>query len=566
MSTVGISLGSPTSGQGFDVSSTVSQIVANLQAVETPWNTQLSALKSQDTVLSSIGSDLSSLATALNPLTDFAGVFSEKEGSSSDTSVLALTSAASDAAAGTYTVKVGSLAQTSSYVSSTLSAGDTLTTGSTLTLSIGGSSGGSTQTITIDSSNDTLSTLAAQINAGSYGVTANVITTATGQELSLVSNTSGASGQITVGGSLTDETTGQAVAFTQGQPGQDASLTVDGIEISSASNTITGAIPGVTFQLVSAAPDSSVQVEITNNNSDIESALTSFVSSYNTVISDLNTQESNDASGSAEPLYGDPTVATLQQDLQSALNFTQAANAVGTTSSIAPSDTLSGSLSISVGGGAAATINAPANATLASLADAINAADLGVTASVQTAGNSVTLSVVNSTAGSSGAITINSGSLTDSTTGSAVTFAPSQSNAITSLTQLGVSMNNDGTLSLDTDTLDSVLDTNYQDVVNFLEPSASFTSFGSNLTNVLNNLGNSTSSGVVALALSSNSSSESQLNTNLSNENAYISSQQSQLTTELNEANYTLQAIPTQLNEVNELYSAITGFNENPTN
>ncbi|MBB6146546.1 flagellar hook-associated protein 2 [Silvibacterium bohemicum] len=562
MSTVGISFGSPTSGQGFDVSSTVSQIVANLQAVETPWNTQLSALQSQDTALSSIGTDLSSLASALNPLTDFAGVFSEKEGSSSDTSVLALTSAASDAAAGTYTVKVDSLAQTSSYASGILATNDTLATGSTLSLSVGSNS----QTITIDSANDTLSTLAAAINAGSYGVTANVITTSTGQQLSLVSNTSGAAGQITVGGSLIDGTTGQAVTFTQGQPGQDASLTVDGVAIGSASNTITGAIPGVTFQLVSAAPGSAVQVEITNNNSDIESALTSFVSSYNTVIGDLNTQESNDASGNAEPLYGDPTVATLQQDLQSALNFTQAANAVGTTSSIESSDTLSGSLSISVGSGAATTIAVPANGTLASLADAINAANLGVTASVQTAGNSATLSVVNSTAGSSGAITINSGSLTDSTTGSAVTFAPSQSNAITSLTQLGVSMNNDGTLSLNTDTLDSVLDSNYQDVVNFLEPSASFTSFGSNLTNILNNLGNSTSSGVVVLALSSNSSSESQLNTNLSNENAYISSQQSQLTTELNEANYTLQAIPEQLDEVNELYSAITGFNENSSN
>ena len=38
--------------------------------------------------------------------------------------------------------------------------------------------------------------------------------------------------------------------------------------------------------------------------------------------------------------------------------------------------------------------------------------------------------------------------------------------------------------------------------------------------------------------------------------------QQTQLTTELNEANYTLQEIPSELDEVNELYSAITGYNE----
>jgi flagellar hook-associated protein 2 len=55
MGTVGISFGSPTSGQGFNVSSTVSSIVANLQNVETPWKTQLTSLESQDTVISSLG-------------------------------------------------------------------------------------------------------------------------------------------------------------------------------------------------------------------------------------------------------------------------------------------------------------------------------------------------------------------------------------------------------------------------------------------------------------------------------------------------------------------------------
>ena len=59
MGTVGLSFGSPTSGAGFDVTSTVNQIVTNMQAVETPWKTQLSSLQSQDTALTSIGTDLS---------------------------------------------------------------------------------------------------------------------------------------------------------------------------------------------------------------------------------------------------------------------------------------------------------------------------------------------------------------------------------------------------------------------------------------------------------------------------------------------------------------------------
>jgi hypothetical protein len=36
MGAVGLNFGSATSGQGFDVTSTVNQIVSNLQTVETP--------------------------------------------------------------------------------------------------------------------------------------------------------------------------------------------------------------------------------------------------------------------------------------------------------------------------------------------------------------------------------------------------------------------------------------------------------------------------------------------------------------------------------------------------
>jgi flagellar hook-associated protein 2 len=453
MGTVGISFGSPTSGQGFDVSSTVSQIVANLQAVETPWQTQLSSLQAQDTALTSIGNDLSTLSNALASLTAVQGVLSEKEGSSSDESVLTLTGASSSAVAGSNTITVNSLAATSSYDSTATASGDTLAIGSSFAIN--------GQTITIDSSNDTLSSLATAINNGQYGVTANVLNTSAGQVLSLVSQTSGAAGDINVTNGLTDAS-GSAINFTQAQAGADASLTLDNFTITSPSNTVTDAIPGVTMQLLSAAPNTAVQVEITNNNTDVETAVTNFVSAYNTVIGDLNTQEGHDSSGNPEPLFGNPTVSGLQEQLQQALDFTQ------------------------------------------------------------------------------------------------------PSGALTSLTQLGVSVNNDGTLSLDSSTLSSELNSNYQDVVNFFQTGNDFTSFGDNLTSVMNTLGNGAPNGEVFLGLQQYSTQESTLNTNISNENALISTQQSALTTELNEANFTLEEIPTQLQAVNEIYSAITGYNQNP--
>jgi flagellar hook-associated protein 2 len=472
MGSVGLSFGSPTSGQGFDVATTVSQIVTNLQAVETPWKSQLTSLQSQDTALTGIGTDLSSLTTALQSLTDFAGVFSGKEGSSSDTSVVALTNATSAAAAGSHTLVVSQLAQTFSYASGAINTSDTLSG----TLKIG------SQGITIsdgtgtDSNgnlipqNNTLTTLAAYINAGDYGVEANVVSVGNGQsELALVSGSSGAAGAVTLDGSqLTDSTTGSTtagtVSFSQQQQGQDAQFSLDGLPtMTSSTNTVTTAIQGVTLQLLNAAPSETVQLEITNNNSQVESAVSSFVSAYNTVIGDLNTQEGNDSSGNPEPLYGNPLMATLQESLQQAMNFTQS------------------------------------------------------------------------------------------------------SGAITSLAQLGItaSTNYDGTLTLDTSTLDSVLNSNYQDVTNLFQASGSYTSFGTNLTTTVNNLGNDSPSGAIYLTLQQDSSQESDLNTNITNENNTISAQQTQLTTELNEANYTLQAIPSQIDEVNELYSAITGYNQN---
>ena len=565
MGSVGLSFGSPTSGQGFDVTTTVASIVANLDAVETPWNNQLISLKSQDTALTSIGTDLSALSTAAQSLTDFQGVLAEKEGSSSDTDVLSLTSAGTTAVAGSHTVVVSQLATTASYYSDSVSDESDLLTGS-FTVTVGGT----TQTISASAGGESLTDLATTINSADAGVTASVVNGSSGAELTIVSNTSGSAGNFTISGALTDTSNGNATVNLDnvGERGVDAQLTVDNIPVTSGSNTVTSAIQGVTFQLLSAAPTTSVQVEITNDNSDVESAVSTFVSDYNTVIGDLNAQEGNGSSGNPEPLYGSPTVALLQEQLQSALTFTQPAQAVGTTTTIGSGDTLSGSVNISVGGVAAASVSVGAGgtpATLAGLATAINNANLGVTASVITSGAAGTLSLINSTSGSSGAITVDSSGLIDSTTGSQVAFGASQSNAVTSITQLGISVNNDGTLTLDTDTLDSILNSNYQDVVNFLQPSGTYTSFGGNLTNVMNNLGNSAPDGAIYLALQQDSQEETSLNTNITNENAQISTEQTNLTTELNEANYELEEIPSQLDEINEIYSSITGYNENPS-
>jgi len=60
---------------------------------------------------------------------------------------------------------------------------------------------------------------------------------------------------------------------------------------------------------------------------------------------------------------------------------------------------------------------------------------------------------------------------------------------------------------------------------------------GQSFANVLGGAGSSSPTGILALAASSNSSTESTLNAEITKEQTYISTQQANLTKELNQAN-----------------------------
>ncbi len=443
MGTVGLSFGSPTSGTGFDVSATVSEIVANLQNVETPWKTQLTSLESQDTVISSLGSLMSNLSKDLSSLTDFEGILAQKTGSSSNNDVVELTAASSSAIAGTHTVTVNSLASTSSgYLAEVSDSSEALSgqitlqagNGTAITFAMGaGSSTGTT--IYTGTGKNSLGDLASAINTSGVGITANVESDSTGSWLSLTSRTSGAGGNISVsnnsiasagqivsysgttgtdGGSptastgaltrvgsgdslkgslsiqvgsgtsvtvamsavqsaeggttvadlesyingnaalsgvtagtstnsdgtvsltLTSTANGSAntlvvnssisdsssttLGYTSAVTGVDANLTIDGKSgIQNPSNTATNLISGVTFQLLSASSQP-VQIVIGNDNTDVESTVNQFVSDYNSLISAINAQEGNTSSGTAEPLFGSPTLSLLQQQMMGSVN------------------------------------------------------------------------------------------------------------------------------------------------------------------------------------------------------------------------------------------------------
>jgi flagellar hook-associated protein 2 len=181
----------------------------------------------------------------------------------------------------------------------------------------------------------------------------------------------------------------------------------------------------------------------------------------------------------------------------------------------------------------------------------------GVSAALNQAGTGLTLT--SGTNGDAGALTVTS-NIVDTTSPSTTALNYNTSSDINSLTALGISVNNDGSLTLDANTLDSLLNSDYNSVVGFFQNA---NSWGQAFSTMLTNAGSSSSTGILALAAKSNSNTESTLNAEVTKEDSYIASQKTTLTTELNQANQILQELPSQLQGVNELYSAITGYNEN---
>jgi flagellar hook-associated protein 2 len=241
----------------------------------------------------------------------------------------------------------------------------------------------------------------------------------------------------------------------------------------------------------------------------------------------------------------------------------------GTLTSIpSPSDVLSGTISIQVGTGTGNSLSmsvvnaAEGGTTLTDLNSYINAnsSGLGVTSSLVTNGDgSSSLSLVSNTSGTAGNLLVNS-QILDTTSLTSTTLNYGNQSDINSLTSLGISVNNDGTLTFDATSLDSVLNSDYSGVSGFFQ---SPNGWGQTFTTMLSNAGTSSTTGILSLASNSNSSIESTLNADISKEEALISVQQISLTTELNTANQIMQQLPSQLQGVNELYSAITGYNQN---
>lgn len=217
-----------------------------------------------------------------------ADVFAERTASlasSSSTSASSIlsTSISSGTATGTHTVVVDQLA-TAEQIASSGQTSSTAALSYTGSFVIGAGSDGATVSVT---SGMSLTDIMNSINGTSSGVTASIVEVSSTDYILEVSASdtdetialTDVSGGILSGLGLADGSGNAADVITAAQP---AILTVDGITgITRSSNTVDDVISGVTLDLAKSDADTTVTLSITPNTDDVASAISTFVSAYN---------------------------------------------------------------------------------------------------------------------------------------------------------------------------------------------------------------------------------------------------------------------------------------------
>jgi flagellar hook-associated protein 2 len=436
-------------GAGIDVANTVSQLIAAIRAPEQVWTTQQSLAKVQAQSLTQLNTEVTALSNAIDSLKDVAGAVTARTATTSNSSLVSA-SASNATPVGSHTVVVSSLATSSSYYSDPVATSSTTLTAGTFTIQLAGQTA---TTITIDATNNTLDKLAISINNQNLGVSASVITDANGSRLAVVSNTSGAAGNLTI----TNEAGG--LTFNKGVTGQNASLTVDGVPISSASNTVSGVVPGLALSLAGANPNTAVQITVTPDTSKTKQAVTDFVTAFNTIVQDLSSQFTyNTTTNSAGPLAGDSVARMVQEQMLSAATY----SATGT-------------------------------------------------------------------------------------------------NGFNTLSSLGISMNNDGTLGINDATLSDALNSHFADVQNFFQ-SANGTGFATFLSAQMDPLTDSTQ-GAFFVDLNGINATQKSLQDQIDSFEVYVASQQVLLTAQYNRVNVMLQQLPLIQKQTESQLSGLVNIN-----
>ncbi len=343
-------------GSGLDINSLVSQLVS---AESRPMTALKSQQKTVNARLSAYGQLSSALASLQNSLKGLSATGLAVCNASSSSNALTV-SAASGATPGSYAIDVTRIAQPQKLCSPGFASASADLGAGSLSIAVGGGA-----PVLLAPATQSLADLAAAINASGLAVTATVVNdgSANGHRLLVSGKNSGAANTVSLTGSgalaafsydpavpvnFAYDGSGNAPAvMSQTQAAQDAQLSIDGLKITSGTNTVSGAIPGVTLQL--AQPTSApASVQVTRDNSAVKNAAQGLAKAWNDLRSLVGTQTAyNEVTKTGATLHGDSSPRNLLSQLRATLTAAVAgAGAYDTLSDIGLSFQKDGSLSL----------------------------------------------------------------------------------------------------------------------------------------------------------------------------------------------------------------------------
>jgi flagellar hook-associated protein 2 len=297
------------------------------------WNTVLQAVMTQEsqplTYMQQQRTALSSRSTAYGVLAGWVGALKSKaddlasaaslggrSASSTDQTTVAA-SASSQAQIGTYDVVVSKLARaqvtTTTAASAVASPTTVVASGGSITIN------GKTVTLAGDTS---LQELSDAINAtADIGVRSTVVAADGKYQMVLTGTQTGQTHAFTVTNDLVNPTglaTPLAFSGTNAVDARDAELTVNNVRVTSATNTITGAISGVTLTLYKESASPTV-ISVGQDASGTKAKVKGFVSAYNDLVGYLKSQNETAKNGDTGSIGRDTMLRAMRAELNGAI-------------------------------------------------------------------------------------------------------------------------------------------------------------------------------------------------------------------------------------------------------
>ena len=318
-------ISSPGIGSGLDVNSIVTQLVelerrpiAQLQAQKTKLNTQLSSIG----LLQSYMANVQSIAGQLGK----ADFWTKSVASSGDPTAVGATALAS-ATPASYSIEVIALAAAQSLSTAPGAITDASNLGAgTITITRG-----ATATPIAIADGSSLAAVRDKINAAKAGVNAAIVQDNGSPRLVFTASDSGVANAVTV---AVTGATGQLNALnypagmTQDRPPADAVVKINGLQIGSPKNNLTGVVDGLNLNLLKAGTGP-VQVTVGNDSAAMKKGINDFISAYNEASKYLSAQTKYDeAAKVAGALQGDRSAVGLLNRLRATLQQTSTASAV----------------------------------------------------------------------------------------------------------------------------------------------------------------------------------------------------------------------------------------------